>query len=354
MCPEIEQLLRLMVEKSASDLHIVAGAYPQLRVDERLIPAEKDILTAEKSKKLIYSLLSPEAIDRFEKNLELDMSFGIKGLSRFRLNVYMQRGVIGCAIRKIPYEILSLEQCGLDIKVVGELCRKSKGLILVTGATGSGKSTSLAAMINMINQQKDCNIITIEDPIEYTFKNIKSIIEQREVGSDTHSFADALKHVLRQDPNVILIGEMRDLETIQAALNIAETGHLVLATLHTSDSVQTINRVVDVFPAHQQQQVRIQLSFVLLAVLAQQLIPKPKGGRILATEILISNPAVRSLIREGKTHQVYSTLQTGQKEGMRTMNQSLYELHLQGIITAEEALSRSTEPQDLERLLKKG
>lgn len=354
MSPEIEQLLRLMVEKTASDLHIVCGAYPQLRIDERLSPAGKDVFSAEKSKRLVYSLLSQETIDKFEKNLELDMSFEIKGLSRFRLNVYMQRGAVGGAIRRIPYEILTLEECGLDVKVIGELCRKSKGLILVTGATGSGKSTSLAAMINMINQQRDCHIITIEDPIEYTFKNIKAVIEQREVGTDTRSFADGLKHVLRQDPNVILIGEMRDLETIQAALNIAETGHLVLATLHTSDSVQTINRVVDVFPAHQQQQVRTQLSFVLLAVLAQQLVPKSGGGRILATEILISTPALRSLIREGKTHQAYSTIQTGQKEGMRTMNQSLYELYLERMITEEEALSRTTEPQDLERLIKKG
>lgn len=354
MSPEIEQLLRLMVEKTASDLHIVCGAYPQLRIDERLSPAGKDIFSAEKSKRLLYSLLSQEAIDKFEKNLELDMSFEIKGLSRFRLNVYMQRGAVGGAIRRIPYEILTLEECGLDVKVIGELCRKSKGLILVTGATGSGKSTSLAAMINMINQQRDCHIITIEDPIEYSFKNIKAVIEQREVGTDTRSFADGLKHVLRQDPNVILIGEMRDLETIQAALNIAETGHLVLATLHTSDSVQTINRVVDVFPAHQQQQVRTQLSFVLLAVLAQQLVPRAGGGRILATEILTSTPALRSLIREGKTHQIYSTIQTGQKEGMRTMNQSLYELYLQRLISEEEALSRTTEPQDLERLIKKG
>jgi len=224
---------------------------------------------------------------------------------------------------------------------------------LVTGATGSGKSTTLAAMINMINQERHCHIVTAEDPIEYTFKNIKAVIEQREVGGDTHSFGEALRHVLREDPDVILIGEMRDLETIQSALNIAETGHLVFATLHTSDSVQTVNRIVDVFSAHQQQQVRTQLSFVLLAILAQQLIPRPSGGRVLATEVLIANHAVRSLVREAKSHQIYSVIQTGQKEGMRTMNQALYELCLSGVIAQEEAMLRTTEPQDLERLFKR-
>jgi twitching motility protein PilT len=281
------------------------------------------------------------------------MSFGIEGLSRFRLNVYQQRGAVGCAIRRIPFEIMSLQECGLPIEIVTKLCHKPKGLILVTGATGSGKSTTLAAMINMINQERHCHIITVEDPIEYTFKNIKAVIEQREVGGDTHSFGEGLRHVLREDPDVILIGEMRDLETIQSALNIAETGHLVFATLHTSDSVQTVNRIVDVFTAHQQQQVRTQLSFVLLAILAQQLIPRPSGGRVLATEVLIANHAVRSLIREAKGHQIYSVIQTAKKEGMRTMNQALYELCLNGVIAQEEAMLRTTEPQDLERLFKK-
>lgn len=349
----MQQLLRLTVEKQASDLHITAGAAPQLRIDGELVKTDEEILTPQKAKELTYSLLSKEAIKEFEENLELDMSFGIEGLSRFRLNVYQQRGVVGCAIRRIPYQIMSLEECGLPVKAVTELCHKPKGLILVTGATGSGKSTTLAAMINMINQERHCHIITVEDPIEYAFKNIKAIIEQREVGSDTRTFARALKHILREDPDVILIGEMRDLETMQAALNIAETGHLVFATLHTSDSVQTVNRVVDVFPAHQQQQVRTQLSFVLLGILAQQLIPRTKGGRVLATEVLSANQAVRSLIREGKTHQLYSVIQTGQKEGMRTMNQALYELCREGIISQEEALSRTTELQDLERLFKR-
>ena len=353
MINNMEELLKLMVEKSASDLHISAGAPAQLRIDEKLEKANEEILTAERTKELSYSLLSGEAIKEFEENLELDMSFGIEGLSRFRLNVYQQKDAVACAIRRIPYEIMTLDECGLPAKMVSTLCHKPKGLILVTGATGSGKSTTLAAMINMINQERHCHIITIEDPIEYTFKNIKAVIEQREVGGDTHSFAQALRHILREDPDVILIGEMRDLETIQSALNIAETGHLVFATLHTSDSVQTVNRIVDVFSAHQQQQVRTQLSFILLGILAQQLIPKPQGGRILATEVLLANHAVRSLIREGKTHQIYSVMQTAQKEGMRTMNQALYELALRGVISQEEAILRTTEPQDLERLFKK-
>jgi twitching motility protein PilT len=349
----LRELLKIMVEKEASDLHITAGSPPQIRIDGTLVKTDGPILTPEQAKQLTYSILSEEAKKEFEQKLELDMSFGIEGLSRFRVNVYQQRGAVGCAIRRIPYRIMSLQECGLPVKIVSKLCRKNKGLILVTGATGSGKSTSLAAMINMINQERHCHIITIEDPIEYTFRNIKAVIEQREVGSDTRSFGQALKHVLREDPDVILIGEMRDLETIQSALNIAETGHLVFATLHTSDNVQTINRIVDVFPAYQQQQVRTQLSFVLLGILAQQLIPRVDGGRVLATEVLVANHAVRSLIREGKTHQIYSVIQTAQKEGMCTMNQALYELCLQGIIHQEEAVLRTTEPQDLERLFKR-
>lgn len=353
MVSNMEQLLKLVVKKGASDLHITAGAAPQLRIDGKLVKVDDQILTVERTKQLTYSLLSQEAIKEFEKNLELDMSFGIEGLSRFRLNVYQQRGAVGMAIRRIPYEIMSLQECGLPVSVITELCHKPKGLVLVTGATGSGKSTSLAAMVEMINQEKYCHIITVEDPIEYVFKNAKSIIEQREVGNDTHSFSQALRHILREDPNVILIGEMRDLETIQAALNIAETGHLVFATLHTSDSVQTVNRIVDVFPAHQQQQVRTQLSFVLLSILAQQLLPKSTGGRVLATEVMIANHAIRSLIREAKTHQIYSAIQTGQKEGMCTMNKALYELCLKGDISQELAILRTTEPQDLERLFKR-
>jgi twitching motility protein PilT len=353
MVAKMDKLLKLVIEKGASDLHLSAGAPPQLRIDEKLVKTEDTILTPEKTRELTYSILSQEQIKRFEKELELDLSFGIEGLSRFRVNVYQQRGAVTCAIRRIPYEIRDLQQCGLPVRTVTDICHKTKGLVLVTGATGSGKSTSLAAMINLINQERPCHIITVEDPIEYTFKNNKAVIEQREVGTDTHTFGDALKHIFREDPDVILIGEMRDLETIQSALNIAETGHLVFATLHTSDSVQTINRVIDVFPAHQQQQVRTQLSFVLLGILAQQLIPKPGGGRTLATEVLLANHAIRSLIREGKAHQVYSVIQTAQKDGMRTMNQVLYELCVKGLITPEEAMLRTTEPDDLQRLFKK-
>jgi twitching motility protein PilT len=353
MGAKMEKLLKLVIEKGASDLHLTVGAPPQLRIDEKLVKAEDEVLTAEKSRELTYSILSQEQIKRFEKDLELDLSFGMEGLSRFRVNVYRQRGGVACAIRRIPYEIMDIQKCGLPVKTVTDICHKAKGLVLVTGATGSGKSTSLAAMVNLINQERACHIITVEDPIEYTFTNAKAVIEQREVGADTHTFADALKHVFREDPDVILIGEMRDLETIQWALNIAETGHLVFATLHTSDSVQTINRIIDVFPAHQQQQVRTQLSFVLLGVLAQQLIPKAGGGRALATEVLLANHAIRSLIREGKTHQVYSVIQTAQREGMRTMNQVLYELCQKGVISPEEAMLRTTEPDDLQRLFKK-
>lgn len=354
MINSVYSLLKLMVEKNSSDLHIGAYTPPQIRIDEVLYPVGEESLTPEVAKKLTYSILSPEQVERFEREKELDLSFGIEGLSRFRVNVFYQRGYVSCSIRALPYNIMSFEECGLPVKIVTELSRKPKGLVLVTGATGSGKSTTLASIIDRINSERSCHIITIEDPIEFVHSNKKAIVDQREVGSDTLSFAQALKHVLRQDPNVILIGEMRDLETIESALVIAETGHLVFATLHTSDAVQTINRIIDVFPAHQQQQVRVQLSFVLLGILAQQLIPKASGsGRVLATEVLIATPAVRSLIREQKVHQILSVIQTSQKEGMRTMNQALYELCLNKTITFEGAMARSTDPQDLERLFKK-
>lgn len=351
---QIETLLKMMVERNASDLHISVYSPPQLRIDEKLVPTEFPPLTPDDAKKLAYSILKPQQIEKFERELELDASFGIETLGRFRVNVFLQRGLVGAAIRLLPISIMSFKECGLEVDVVENLCKRPKGLVLVTGATGSGKSTTLASMVDKINSERNCHIVIIEDPIEYVHKNKKALVDQREVESDTRSFAQALKHVLRQDPNVILIGEMRDLETIEAALTIAETGHLVFSTLHTSDAVQTTNRIVDVFPAHQQQQVRIQLSFVLLAVLSQQLIPKAAGrGRVLATEIMIANPAVRSLIREAKTHQLQSIIQTCQKEGMRTMNQSLFELYSQKLITYEDAILRSTDPEDLERLFKK-
>ncbi|MEE8359792.1 MAG: type IV pilus twitching motility protein PilT [Candidatus Omnitrophota bacterium] len=354
MKPDMMTLLKEVVARKASDLHIVVDSPPQIRIDEKLVKTEYDLVTPQTAKELAYSLLSKEQISEFEKEKELDMSFGIKGLSRFRVNVYIQRGNVGVAVRAIPFEMLSFEQCGLPVEVVTKLCNRPKGLILVTGATGSGKSTSLAAMVEYISSQRACNIITIEDPIEYVHQHKKAIIAQREIGSDTNSFTAALKHILRQDPDVILIGEMRDLETIESAMIIAETGHLVFATLHTSDSAQTINRIIDVFPGYQQAQIRTQLSFVLLSILSQQLIPKATGtGRVLATEVLVMNPAIRSMIRESKVHQVYSAIQTGQKEGMNTMNLSLSELYKKGVITYEDAFARTIDSGDLARLMNK-
>ncbi|MDD5496444.1 MAG: type IV pilus twitching motility protein PilT [Candidatus Omnitrophica bacterium] len=354
MAKDISALLRLINEKKASDLHITANWPAQIRIDEKLVSVDDHVLSAEDAKSLIYSMLTKNQIDKFERDLELDLSFEVKGLSRFRVNVFRQRGSVGASIRLIPYQIWSFEECGLPVNIVTNLCKKPKGLVLVTGATGSGKTTSLASMIDWINRDRPCHIVTIEDPIEFVHTNKKALIDQREVFSDTHTFSSALKHVLRQDPDVILIGEMRDLETIEAALIIAETGHLVFATLHTSDSVQTINRVIDVFPSHQQQQIRTQLSFVLVAVLSQQLIPRTGGsGRALAVEVMLANPAIRSMIRESKAHQIYSVLQTCQKEGMRTMNQALYDIYQHKLITYEEAFARTTDAEDLARLFKR-
>lgn len=353
MASDLNQLLRDIVQKGASDLHIGAGAEPHMRLDGNLIGLGGGILDGTTAKNLVYSILTDEQKDKFERDKELDFAFTIRDLSRFRVNVFFQRGCVGGAIRALPFKIMSFEECGLPVNVVKDFCNRQKGLVLVTGATGSGKSTSLASMIDHININRPCHIITVEDPIEYVHSNKKSIINQREVGSDTNSFSESLKHVLREDPDVILIGEMRDLETIEAALVIAETGHLVFATLHTSDSAQTINRIIDVFPSRQQAQVRIQLSFVLTGVLSQQLLLRKSGkGRVLAVEILTASNAVKSLIRESKIHQIYSVIQTGQKDNMKTMNQALFELCKKGDISEEEALASTTESQDLERMLK--
>jgi len=350
---DLKKLLKATLDRNASDLHLTSNHFPQFRVDGELFPAGEEITKPDDVKALVYGLLTKEQIKTFETDLELDMSFGIEGLSRFRVNVFVQRGSVGCAIRRIPYEIMGFEECGLPVDIVNNLCNKPKGLVLVTGATGSGKSTTLAAMIDKINKERSSHIITVEDPIEFVHSNKKAIVDQREVFSDTHSFAQSLKHVLRQDPDVILIGEMRDLETIESALVIAETGHLVFATLHTSDATQTINRIIDVFPAYQQQQIRTQLSFVLLGVLSQQLIPKATPpGRVLATEVLVVTPAVRSLVRESKIHQLYSTIQTGQREGMQTMNQSLSLLYKNKLITYEDAFARTMDADDLTRILR--
>ncbi len=348
----MEALLRMVVEQGATDLHLSANLPPHLRLDDRLVAMDHPPLSGNDVRDLAYSLIASEKVERFERWKELDFAFSVEGLARFRANYFIQQGYVGVAIRMLPFRILSFSELGLPVKVMTDFCEKPKGLVLITGATGSGKTTTLASMVEYLNTNKDYHMVTIEDPIEYTHTSKRSLVDQREVGSDTQSFAQGLKHVLRQDPDVILIGEMRDLETIETALIVAETGHLVLATLHTSDTMQTVNRIVDVFPASQQNQVRVQLSLELLGVVSQQLIPKADGrGRVLATEFLMVNHAVRSLIREQKIHQIYSVIQTGQKEGMRTMNQTLYELYTQRVITLENALGRSGDPDDLMRLM---
>jgi twitching motility protein PilT len=341
-------LLKQMIDRGASDLHITTGSPPRLRIDGKLIPVDHPVLTPADTKNLCYSILTDAQKHRFEENNELDLSFGIKGLSRFRANIFMQRGAVAGAFRTIPFGIKTFHELGLP-EIINELVKKPRGLIVVTGPTGSGKSTTLAAMVDRINEERYDHIITIEDPIEYLHGHKKSLINQREVNADTSSFKAALKYVLRQDPNVVLIGEMRDLETIEAALAVSETGHLTLATLHTNSAVQTINRIIDVFPSHQQEQIRVQLSFVLEGIISQQLIPKKTGqGRVLAVEILIPNPAVRNLIREDKIHQIYSIMQTGQaRSGMQTMNQSLLELYTKGLISYEDAVGRSMVPEEL-------
>ncbi|MEW6741157.1 MAG: type IV pilus twitching motility protein PilT [Planctomycetota bacterium] len=347
----IKELLETLVERGGSDLHISAGAPPKIRVNGRLIDTEYDHLTAEDSKSIIYEILTSDQIARFEKELELDLSFGIQEIGRFRTNVFVQRGAVAAAFRVIPLEIRNFDELSLPRKICESLCNLPKGLILVTGATGSGKSTTLAAMLDFINRNRACHIVTIEDPIEFLHTNKGCLVNQREVGPDTRSFAKSLRSVLRQDPDVIMIGEMRDLETIEAALTLSETGHLTFATLHTSDAVQTVNRIVDVFPDHQQQQIRTQLSFTLQAIFCQQLIPqRDNQGRVLAAEVLIVNPAVRALIRDDKAHQIYSIIQTSARIGMRTMNQSLAELYRSHQISYEDALGHSGEPDELQRL----
>jgi len=341
-------LLKQMTESGASDLHITTGSPPRLRVDGKLLSMDHPVLSPTDTKALCYSILTDAQKHRFEENNELDLSFGIKGLSRFRANIFMQRGAVAGAFRTIPFNIRTFNDLMLP-EIVNDLVKKPRGLILVTGPTGSGKSTTLAAMIDRINDDRYDHIITVEDPIEYLHGHKKCLINQREVNADTVSFKAALKYVLRQDPDVVLIGEMRDLETIEAALTVSETGHLTLATLHTNSAVQTINRIIDVFPSHQQEQIRVQLSFVLEGILSQQLLPKKSGhGRVMAVEILVPNPAIRNLIREDKVHQIYSQMQTGQsKSGMQTMNQSLFELYTKGMISYEEAMGRSMIPEEL-------
>ena len=348
----LHQLLRAMIEKGASDMHVTTGSPPLLRIDGAIVPLKLPPLSPVETKQLCYSVLTEDQKIAFEKNKELDLSFGVKNLSRFRANIFMQRGAVSGAFRSIPFKILSFDELGLP-PVVEELSAKPRGLILVTGPTGSGKSTTLASIIDKINSETRQHIITIEDPIEYLHPHKRSIINQREVDTDTQRFRDALKYVLRQDPDVVLVGEMRDLETIEAALTIAETGHLVFATLHTNSAIQSINRIIDVFPPHQQSQVRAQLSFVLEGVVSQLLIPRAGGpGRVLALEVMVPNAAIRNLIREDKVHQIYSQMQVGQlKHGMQTLNQSLYGLLSRRLIGLEEAMGRSSDPDELRNMI---
>ncbi len=353
--PNLHQLLKAMIEKGASDLHITTGAPPQLRVDGRLLPLKSPPLTAPETKQLCYSILTDSQKHRFEEQSELDLSFGVKGLSRFRSNIFMQRGAVAGAFRTIPFKIMDFDELGLP-SVVKTMAAKPRGLLLVTGPTGSGKSTTLAAILDKINADRHEHIITIEDPIEYLHPHKNCIVNQREINTDTKSFKTALKYILRQDPDVVLIGEMRDLETVEMALVASETGHLVFATLHTNSCVQTINRIIDVFPSYQQPQIRAQLSFVLEGVICQNLIPKASGhGRVLALEVMIPNPAIRNLIREDRIHQIYSVMQVGQEKfGMLTFNQSLSSLYFKRMITLEDALGRSSDVEELKGIIEKG
>jgi len=348
----LPELLKIMIEKDASDLHLTVGSPPQIRVDGNLVGLHMEPLSPVDTKQMCYSVLTEQQKKRFEEDNELDLSFGIKDLSRFRGNMFVQRGTVAGAFRTIPYNIRSFQELGLP-PVVKELTKKPRGLILVTGPTGSGKTTTLASMIDEINSTRSQHIVTIEDPIEYVHPHKKGIVNQREVGADTVTFTKALKHILRQDPDVVLIGEMRDLETMEAALTIAETGHLAFATLHTNSCVQTINRIIDVFPPFQQPQVRAQLSMVLEGVLSQILLPRSGGkGRVLCLEIMVPNPAIRNLIREEKVHQIYSQMQMGQsKFEMQTMNQALCDLFLRKIIGYEDAIARSSAPDELNEMI---
>ncbi len=348
----LQDLLKMMIEKGGSDLHISAGSQPRMRINGKLMPVNGPVLTGTDTKRLCYSILTDAQKHKFEEENELDFSFGLKELSRFRANFFVQRGTVAGVFRTIPFKIHSFQELGLPL-VIEDLVRKPRGLVLVTGPTGCGKSTTLATIIDRINQQRQEHIITIEDPIEYLHRSKTALVNQREVGYDTHAFKKALKYVLRQDPDVVLLGEMRDIETIETALTIAETGHLCFATLHTNSCVQTINRIIDVFPGNHQPRVRAQLSFVLEGVLSQLLIPRADGkGRVLALEIMIPNSAIRNLIREDKIHQIYSQMQVGQgKFGMQTMNQSLLDLYIRRLISLEDALGRSSDPDELRQMM---
>jgi len=353
--PTLSDLLKTMLDMSGSDLHLTTNSPPRVRVHGHLQALQLDPLTPADTKSLAYSVMTDSQKQRLEENLELDFSFGLKSLARFRANVFHQRGAVGAVFRVIPWEIRNFEALGLP-PVVKSLCDRPRGLVLVTGPTGSGKSTTLAAMLDKINRERDLHIVTIEDPIEFVHNHKKSLVNQREVHADTHSFANSLRAALREDPDVVLIGEMRDLETIESALRIAETGHLTFATLHTNSAASTINRIVDVFPSYQQPQVRAQLSLVLEGILCQSLLERMDvRGRVMVMEILIPNAAIRNLIREDKIHQIYSTMQTGTgRTGMQTFNQGLANAYFAGQVRMEMALAASSNPDELQDLIKRG
>ncbi len=349
---DLAELLKYAVEYGASDLHLTVGRPPMVRISGRLIPSGYEMeISPDDTKTLIYSILTDDQKARFEEDHELDFSIGIPGVSRFRVNVFMQRGCVAGVFRAIGENIPSVEDLGLS-ETVCQLALLPRGLVVVTGPTGSGKSTTLAAMLNLINQQREAHIVTIEDPIEFVHPHLRCTVNQRELGHDTHSFPRALKSVLREDPNVILVGEMRDLETIAAALTLAETGHLVLSTLHTQDAAQTVDRIIDVFPPYQQEQIRVMLASSLKGVVSQILLPKAdETGRVAARETMVVTPAIAAIIREGKTHQIYSAIQTGTRDGMCTMEKSLADLYAAGLITEEDALSKANHPQEARALM---
>ena len=352
----MEELLALMMRQGGSDLHISVNSPPRIRVDGELLPVEHVPLTPDDTRRLATSVLTSDQIAKLDRDLELDCSFGLEGSGRFRANVFYQRGSVGAVMRAIPHEVPDFDRLGLPKSVCERICNTHSGLVLVTGVTGSGKSTTLAAMIDYINKNQAGHIVTIEDPVEFTHRHQRCLVTQREVGADTKGFTSALRSVLRQDPDYVLVGEMRDHETIEAALTLAETGRLTFGTLHTGDAVQTVNRIIDVFPAHQQSQIRAQLSFVLEGILCQSLLPRANGhGRVLALEILVPNSAIRNLIREDKVHQIYSAMQTGQAQyGMQTFNQALATLCFKKQITLQLALSMSSNPDELQDMINRG
>jgi twitching motility protein PilT len=352
MTLNLRSLLQEMIDREASDLHITVGERPKLRVDGQMTDASvEDVLTPKDTITLAYSVLTENQKKRFELEDELDFSFGLENLARFRGNVFKQRGCVAMVLRMIPFSVRTLDELGLP-PIARKLMERPRGLVLVTGPTGSGKSTTLAAMVDLLNKNRRGHIITVEDPIEFIHRHQGCLVNQREIGTDTKSFASALKYVLREDPDIILVGEMRDLETISAALTIAETGHLVLGTLHTNSAAESINRIVDVFPANQQPQIRAQLAFVLEGVLTQSLIQRANGkGRVMAMEIIVATPAIRALIRDDKVHQIYSALQAGKKHGMQTMTDSLYQLYMNREVTREECLRAAPDPNEFLRAI---